>query len=307
MLSTSVARPLVEIFFGRIDARTVTSEATGKLLEQLLPGRLRADRAGGRVGGRGGSRRPAGATGRAVADDFEAVYRRILARRHDPTGDPELRAKLAEPAADRGRPAHAHRPLRRLRDAGRGAAADGPRPRPRGDRDHRPQRGRGALEAAAVAESMAGPEGDRRRGGEDRRAGRGDRPLPQGEDPEGADDGGNDRRDPRAGRPGLRAAPVRPLPLGARLRAPARHRRGSRPARGLQPAGGADRLQRGGGAVRGQVPDHPGGRLGLARRPGAGERAPADPRLRRARPSSSRRCGTPTSPASTRTWSTSRP
>ncbi len=48
-------------------------------------------------------------------------------------------------AADRGRPAHAHRPLARLRDAGRGAAGDGPRPRPRRDRDHRPQRGlRGA-------------------------------------------------------------------------------------------------------------------------------------------------------------------
>ena len=29
VVSTSVARPLVEIFFGRIDARTVTSTATG--------------------------------------------------------------------------------------------------------------------------------------------------------------------------------------------------------------------------------------------------------------------------------------
>src|SRR6185437_9593204 len=34
VLSTQVARPLVEIFFGRIDARTVTSAATGKLLDQ---------------------------------------------------------------------------------------------------------------------------------------------------------------------------------------------------------------------------------------------------------------------------------
>ena len=33
--------------------------------------------------------------------------------------------------------------------------------------------------------------------------------------------------------------PVRPLPLGARLRAPARHRRGDRHPRGLQPAGRA--------------------------------------------------------------------
>ena len=37
VLSTSVARPLVEIFFGRIDARTVTSAATGKLLESYFP------------------------------------------------------------------------------------------------------------------------------------------------------------------------------------------------------------------------------------------------------------------------------
>ena len=39
---------------------------------------------------------------------------------------------------------------------------------------------------------------------------------------------------------------------------------------------------------------------------GLGSVRRADPRLRRARPSSSRRCGTPTSPASTRTWSTCR-
>ena len=50
-----------------------------------------------------------------------------------------------------------------------------------------------------------------------------------------------------------------------------------------------------------------GGRLRQPRRPGPGQRAAADPRLRRARPSSSRRCATPTSPASTRTSSTCRP
>jgi predicted metal-dependent phosphoesterase TrpH len=84
VLSTQVARPLVEIFFGRIDARTVTSEATGKLLEQYFPARyeLVAPTGEGRDWG-------------AVADDFEAVYRRVLARRHDPTGNPELRAELA--------------------------------------------------------------------------------------------------------------------------------------------------------------------------------------------------------------------
>ena len=38
MLSTQVARPLVEIFFGRIDARTVTSPETAELLERYFPG-----------------------------------------------------------------------------------------------------------------------------------------------------------------------------------------------------------------------------------------------------------------------------
>ena len=39
VLSTQVARPLVEIFFGRIDARTVTSESTGELLRKYFPAR----------------------------------------------------------------------------------------------------------------------------------------------------------------------------------------------------------------------------------------------------------------------------
>ncbi|MBS1844653.1 MAG: PHP domain-containing protein, partial [Actinobacteria bacterium] len=84
VLSTQVARPLVEIFFGRIDARTATSEATGKLLEKYFPASYEL------VGPAGDGRDWA-----AVADDYEAVYRRVLARRHDPTGDPQLRAKLA--------------------------------------------------------------------------------------------------------------------------------------------------------------------------------------------------------------------
>jgi predicted metal-dependent phosphoesterase TrpH len=84
VLSTSVARPLVEIFFGRIDARTVTSAATGKLLERYFPADYELIESAGE-----------GRDWAAVADSYEAVYRRVLARRHDPTGDPELRAKLA--------------------------------------------------------------------------------------------------------------------------------------------------------------------------------------------------------------------
>ena len=37
VLTTQVARPLVEIFFGRIDARTVTPPETAELLERFFP------------------------------------------------------------------------------------------------------------------------------------------------------------------------------------------------------------------------------------------------------------------------------
>jgi predicted metal-dependent phosphoesterase TrpH len=82
VLSTQVARPLVEIFFGRLDARTVTSAATARLLEGYFPGSY--------------EQVPSGEEGDwgAVADAFEAIYRRILARRHPVGGDVELRARL---------------------------------------------------------------------------------------------------------------------------------------------------------------------------------------------------------------------
>jgi glycosyltransferase involved in cell wall biosynthesis len=38
VLSTQVARMLVEVFFGRIDARTASNEATGDLLQRFFPG-----------------------------------------------------------------------------------------------------------------------------------------------------------------------------------------------------------------------------------------------------------------------------
>ena len=81
VLSTQVARPFVEIFFGRIDARTVTKPETAELLERFFPAGYEevdgADR------------------GRAV-DELEAIYRRLLARRHDPTGNPEIRERISK-------------------------------------------------------------------------------------------------------------------------------------------------------------------------------------------------------------------
>ena len=83
VLSTQVARPLVEIFFGRLDARTVAAAATADLLERYFPGpyELVAPAGDGR-------------DWREVVDALEAIYRRILARRHDPDGDPEVRRRI---------------------------------------------------------------------------------------------------------------------------------------------------------------------------------------------------------------------
>ena len=83
VLSTQVARPLVEIFFGRLDARTVTSAATAELLGRYFPASYEMVEAGG------GSRDWA-----AVAAELEAIYRRLAARRHEPTGNAEVRRRI---------------------------------------------------------------------------------------------------------------------------------------------------------------------------------------------------------------------
>jgi len=84
LLSTQVARPLVEIFLGRLDARTVTSSETGRLLERYFPASYELVEPAGR------EREWA-----AVAAELEAIYLRLVARRHDPEGDPEVRRRIA--------------------------------------------------------------------------------------------------------------------------------------------------------------------------------------------------------------------
>lgn len=145
VLSTQVARPLVEIFFGRIDARTVTSAETAELLGRYFPGTYE------QLGPGAGSE-----DWGALADQVEGVYRRLLSRRHDPTGDPEVRERIA------GRPLievdlHMHTDhskdcatpvdvlLQTARDRGLGAIAI---------TDHNEVSG--ALEARRVAEQMGG-------------------------------------------------------------------------------------------------------------------------------------------------------
>jgi predicted metal-dependent phosphoesterase TrpH len=84
VLATQVARPLVEIFFGRIDARTVTRPETAQLLERFFP-------ADYEVLGDGSGEESWG----AIADELEAIYRRLLDRRHPPGGDAEVRERIS--------------------------------------------------------------------------------------------------------------------------------------------------------------------------------------------------------------------
>jgi predicted metal-dependent phosphoesterase TrpH len=85
VLSTQVARPLIEIFFGRLDARTVASAQTGKLLERYFPASYELVAPGG--DDRDWSR---------VADELEAIYMRLVARRHDPSGNEAVRRRIAK-------------------------------------------------------------------------------------------------------------------------------------------------------------------------------------------------------------------
>ena len=84
VLSTQVARPLVEIFFGRLDARTVATPATAELLERYFPGPYEVVAAAGE-----------GRDWAHVAAELEAIYLRLAARRHSATGDAAARRRIA--------------------------------------------------------------------------------------------------------------------------------------------------------------------------------------------------------------------
>jgi predicted metal-dependent phosphoesterase TrpH len=85
VLSTQVARPLVEIFFGRLDARTVTSPQTARLLEGYFPASYELVEPGGPE-----------REWSLVAAELEAIYLRLAARRHDPVGNPEVARRIAK-------------------------------------------------------------------------------------------------------------------------------------------------------------------------------------------------------------------
>ena len=85
VLATQVARPLVEIFFGRIDARTVMRPETAQLLVRFFPADYEV------LGNGSGEEDWA-----AIADELEAIYRRLLDRRHPPGGNAEVRERIAQ-------------------------------------------------------------------------------------------------------------------------------------------------------------------------------------------------------------------
>jgi len=87
VLATQVARPLVEVFFGRIDARTVTRPQTAELLERYFPASYEVLGEGTAGGEEDWS---------ATADELEAIYRRLLSRRHPEGGDPEIRERISQ-------------------------------------------------------------------------------------------------------------------------------------------------------------------------------------------------------------------
>ncbi len=84
VLSTQVARPLVQMLFGRLDARTVTSSATGELLERYFPGDYRLVESAGLE-----------RSWDEVAGELEELYLRLAARRRAPGGNPEVRRRIA--------------------------------------------------------------------------------------------------------------------------------------------------------------------------------------------------------------------
>ena len=101
-------------------------------------------------------------------------------------------------------------------------------------------------------------------------------------------------------------APVRPHARGARLRAPADDRRRRRRDRGLQPARGDRLVQRGGRALRGQVPDRRAAPARTPTSPRAWARCASGCATSTGRRSSSSRCARRRSSRSRRACSTCR-
>jgi PHP domain/Glycosyltransferase Family 4 len=102
LLTTLLAKRFVGTFFGRLDARTASQRQTAELMESHYPAEYRlvpygasaADADGASaVDADGTSATDADRT--SAADAMEEIYTTLTARRHDTTGDPALRKRLA--------------------------------------------------------------------------------------------------------------------------------------------------------------------------------------------------------------------
>jgi predicted metal-dependent phosphoesterase TrpH/glycosyltransferase involved in cell wall biosynthesis len=80
VLSTQVARMLVEVFFGRIDARTASNEATGDLLQRFFPGEYELIRPGADIAEPALDPPPAGRVRIAYCAEEERGALRLLLR-----------------------------------------------------------------------------------------------------------------------------------------------------------------------------------------------------------------------------------
>jgi glycosyltransferase involved in cell wall biosynthesis len=80
VLSTQVARMLVEVFFGRIDERTASNEATGELLQRFFPGQYDMVRPGADVARPALDAAPAGRVRIAYCAEEERGALRLLLR-----------------------------------------------------------------------------------------------------------------------------------------------------------------------------------------------------------------------------------
>jgi predicted metal-dependent phosphoesterase TrpH len=78
LLSTVLAKRFVATFFGRLDARTASQRATATLMKSHFPGDYALVR-----------------NGPGAAQELEAIYRTVAARRHAPAGEEALRRRLA--------------------------------------------------------------------------------------------------------------------------------------------------------------------------------------------------------------------
>jgi predicted metal-dependent phosphoesterase TrpH len=108
LLLALMARRFVETFFGRLDARTASSSQTAELMQRHFPGAYTllappdlADPARAPTApddaraGVGASFEQDGAGWEQALDGLEEIYGSLAARRHEPSGDAQLRRRLA--------------------------------------------------------------------------------------------------------------------------------------------------------------------------------------------------------------------